>query len=226
MKEVLLHKSLPGKVTKFKVRETTTTEKFVTGTKLLKSEGGIGAFNKYKSKFFKSQGIPLTKARNFKLCSKHRNDVFKCLEKRKTQKKTRKRRVARPSRPTTTRSPSPLRVSSPGFSPSPVQEVPSPSTMASLNRSSLYKTPEAQPIESPNFHTPLTMESSRTSSIKTPEIPSPLSPPPPYSSRKNKTLRRRKRSFTPTPTPTERRVTRSMARNNLPVANRTRSKRK
>ena len=221
MKEVLLHKSLPGKVTKFKVRETTTTEKFVTGTKLIKSEGGIGAFNKYKSKFFKSQGIPLVKARNFKLCSKHRNDVAKCLEKRKTQKRMRKRRVARPSRPTMTRSPSPLRVSSPDYSPSPVQEVPSPSPVASLNRSSLYKTPEAQPIESPNFLTPLTVESSRTSSIQTPDIPSPLSPPPPYSPRKNRTLRRRRRSLVPT----ERRVTRSMAKRNLPVANRTRSRR-
>lgn len=78
MKEVLSHTVKPNRVTQFKIRETITTEKNVTGTKLIKSAEGIAALNNYKRQYRENHDTPLVDTKHFKLCTKSKKSIEEC----------------------------------------------------------------------------------------------------------------------------------------------------
>lgn len=98
MKEILSHTVKPNLVTRFKIRETITSEKVVTGTKLIKSAEGISALNRYKRQYRENHDTPLVDTKHFKLCTKSRKSIDECntprprrITQQRRQRRTRKR---------------------------------------------------------------------------------------------------------------------------------------
>ena len=95
MKEVLSHTVKPNRVTQFKIRETITTEKIVTGTKLIKSAEGISALNKYKRQYRENHDTPLVDTKHFKLCTKSKKSIEDCNTPRpRTRRNVTRRRLS------------------------------------------------------------------------------------------------------------------------------------
>lgn len=98
MKEILSHTVKPNRVTQFKIRETVTTEKVVTGTKLIKSAEGISALNNYKRQYRENHDTPLVDTKHFKLCTKSKKSIDECntpRPRRITQQRRQRRSLKR-----------------------------------------------------------------------------------------------------------------------------------